>query len=47
MAQVKRNIGEDAHVEPCFDVRASRKYCTKEDTRIDTPFTYGDPGKDS
>lgn len=31
-----------AHIEICRDVEASIKYCSKEDTRIDGPWTHGE-----
>lgn len=29
------------HWEPCIDVHASARYCSKEDTRVEGPWTFG------
>lgn len=31
-----------AHIEPCIDIQASIKYCSKEETRIEGPFEFGE-----
>lgn len=40
---VGRRLGDpNAHIEPCQDLAASIRYCSKSDTRVDGPFEFGD-----
>lgn len=47
LSGVKTLLGDDtAHLEPCKgSPLQSWEYCTKEDTRVDGPWTYGDAPK--
>lgn len=42
MPQAKSFLGvQDAHLEVCRDWEASKRYCTKEDTRVEGPWELG------
>lgn len=42
---IKDILGDQAHIEACKDPKASIAYCSKEDSRIDGPFEYGERPK--
>lgn len=41
-----KKLFERAHIEIARDPRACIKYCSKEETRIDGPWTHGDAPED-
>lgn len=41
---IKGFLGSNTvHVEPCRDLKKAIEYCSKEDTRVEGPFIFGDP----